>query len=226
MNIVYSKFWELVAKNSLDWESDVIRALLVRSTSAYAPNVDHDFLDAFTGGGGVEISVASYARQTLASPAVNLDDTNDRVELDCDNIAFGALETGQTVLAVIYYQQVGGDDSTPANDPLIAYVDGVIQVTLAADASTSATTIYVDPLHEALDSGTALDFGGGATCALSSSAAIGARSLSVTALAAAGTAGDTSLATASGSLLPVALGGGNFNCNINTEGLIQLLTAG
>ena len=223
-NIVYNKFLELIAKNDLDWESDVIRVLLERSTSAYSPDVDHDFLDSFTGGGGVEISVASYARQTLANGAVNLDDTNDRAELDGDNIAFGALETGQTVNAIIVYQQVGGDDTTPANDPLIAYIDGKITVTLAADAASSATTIYVDPLDEALDSGTALDFGGGATCSLSSSAAAGARSLSVTALGAAGTAGDTSEATASGSLLPVALGGGNFNCNLDTEGLIQLIS--
>lgn len=124
-NILYTKGIEqaLTAQADLDAAGTVIRCLLERSTSTYSPNKDHDFLDSFTTGGGVEISVASYARQTVANKAVNIDDANDRVEWDFDDIAFGSLESGQTADALIFYVQIGGDDSTPANDPLIAYID-------------------------------------------------------------------------------------------------------
>lgn len=122
-NILYSKFFRELATANLDFDNaaSVVRCLLVRSTSTYAPNKDHDFVSDLTN--LVEITVASYARQTVANKAVNIDDANDRLELDFDDIAFGALESGQTVLALIFYQQLGGDDTTPADDPLIAYID-------------------------------------------------------------------------------------------------------
>ena len=137
-NIIYTNFLELMADNDLDWETVVLRALLERSTSAYTPDKDHDFLDDFTTGGGVEISVATYARQTLAGAAAAEDAANDRVELDCNDIAFGNLEAGQTVQSIIIYQQVGGDDATPANDPLIARIDtdsgGILPAALGGGA--------------------------------------------------------------------------------------------
>ena len=137
-NIVYTKFLEQQALGNINWTSAVIRVLLERSTSTYTPNKDHDFLDSFTTGGGVEISVASYSRLTIASPAVNIDDVNDRIEHDHNDLAFGNLESGQTADALIYYVQVGGDDTTPANDILICYVDtdsgGVLPAALGGGA--------------------------------------------------------------------------------------------
>ena len=81
-NIVYTKFLAEMAANDLDWETSVIRFMLERDTSAYAPDKDHDFLDSFTGGGGVEIDVLSYGRVTMGGGAINIDDANDRIELD------------------------------------------------------------------------------------------------------------------------------------------------
>jgi hypothetical protein len=122
-NILYTKFFERALTGNLDFDAagTVVRALLERSTSTYTPNKDHDFVGDLTG--LVEVSVASYARQTVANKAVNIDDANDRVELDFDNIAFGSLESGQTADALIFYQQTGGSDATPNDDDLIAYVD-------------------------------------------------------------------------------------------------------
>lgn len=153
-NIIYTKALEQIFKQNLDWESVVVCALLERSTSTYAPDKDQDFLDSFTSGGGVEISAASYARQTLTGCATNLNDANDRVELDCGNIAFGSLEAGQVVKAILVYIQVGGDDSTPGDDVLLAYFD-----------------------------------------------------------------------TDAGALLPVSLGGGAFNVNVNLAGLLNVAQA-
>lgn len=133
-NLIYTKFLELVAKNDLDWETVVLRAMLERSTSTYSPDKDHDDRGDLTG--FVEISVGSYARRTLANAAVNLNDAADRVELDADDLAFGNLESGQTVKALVIYQQVGGDDSTPNDDILVAYIDtdsgGLLPAALAA----------------------------------------------------------------------------------------------
>jgi hypothetical protein len=122
-NIIYTKFLEQTWNGGADLDAAglVVRCLLERSTSTYSPNKDHDFVGDLSG--LVEITVASYARQTVANKAVVIDDANDRVEWDFDNIAFGNLESGQTVDALIFYIQTGGSDATPADDPLVCYID-------------------------------------------------------------------------------------------------------
>lgn len=221
--LIYPRGFDLI--NSV-WTSGVIRVLLERSTSAYTPDIDHDFLDDFTGGGGVEISVASYARQTLASAAKAWDATKNQLEYDCADIAFGSLEAGQTVKAAIYYLQVGGDDSTPANDNLLLYDDGKIDVVAAADAASSATTVWVQPLEAAIASGTAVDFGGGASTTLTSAAARGDRSIAVSSLPAGVTAGDVSASVQTTSILPATLQNGPFSIAVNADGLIVLTQRG
>jgi len=137
-NIIYTKALEQIQKTNLDWETAVLCVLLERSTSAYTPDRDQDYLDSFTGGGGVEISVVSYARRTLTGANINLNDPLDQVEFQCDNVAFGSLESGQTVKALLVYLQVGGDDGTPEDDILIAYIDtdslGALPVALGGGA--------------------------------------------------------------------------------------------
>ena len=122
-NIIYTKFLEQLANGSVDFDAGgtVVRCLLERSTSSYSPNKDHDYVSDLSG--LVEISVASYARQTVASKAVTIADASDRVELSFSNVDFGALETGQIVSGLIFYVQTGGDDTTPNNDVLIARID-------------------------------------------------------------------------------------------------------
>lgn len=206
--------------------SGTYRILLLRNTSTYTPNIDHDFLDDVFSNGGVEISVASYARQSLASLARAYDSTKNQIELDCADVAFGSLESGQTAEAAVVYRQIGGDDSTPANDDLILYDDGLIDVVLAANAANAATTLYVQPLEANIPNGTALDFGGGATCTLQSAASRGARSLSVSALGASATAGATDTDVATDSILPALLQNGPFSYQIHADGLIILTMRG
>lgn len=143
-NLIYTNGQYNVQKNDLDWETAVICVLLERSTSSYTPNKDHDFLDAFTTGGGVEISVASYARRTLTTPTINKNDALDQTELDCSNIAFGSLEAGQTVKALIVYVQIGGDDTTPEDDILLAYIDTVSGAALPVALGGGAFNITVN----------------------------------------------------------------------------------
>jgi hypothetical protein len=61
--------------------------------------------------GATECSAGGYARQTLASFAATEDDTNDRVNIDWADVAFGALATGQTVIGAFIY-----DPTTDTND--------------------------------------------------------------------------------------------------------------
>lgn len=111
--------------SGLDW-SDVaasFRVLLEEDASTYSPNPDHEFLDEATG--LVEVTAGGYARQDVDNRTVTTNTTNDRAELDADDIEFGAISaTGsQIAKGVILYLEVGGDDTTPENDLLIAYID-------------------------------------------------------------------------------------------------------
>lgn len=143
-NLLYSKFFERLATANLgmDAAGTVVRVLLERSTSTYSPNKDHDFVGDLTN--LVEVTVASYARQTVANKAVNIDDGNDRIELDFDDIAFGNLETGQTVDALIFYCQTGGSDATPNDDALIAYLDTATGLPAALGGGAFNVTINAE----------------------------------------------------------------------------------
>jgi len=140
-NIIYTKFFERLTTGNLDFDDagTVVRCMLERSTSSYSPNKDHDFVSDLTS--IVEVSVTSYARVTVGSKAVNIDDANDRVELDCADISFGALESGQTVEAIILYLQTGGDDSSATDDPLICYIDTATGLPAVLGGGTFTITI-------------------------------------------------------------------------------------
>ena len=137
-NIVFNKFKEQLSKN-IDWTTAVIRCLLERSTSTYTPNADHNFVSDLTG--LVEISVTSYARQTAGSPTCVEDDANDWAKLDANDIAFGNLEAGQQVKALIFYVQIGGSDATPADDILICRYDTDSGGALPANLGGGAFTV-------------------------------------------------------------------------------------
>lgn len=82
---------------------------------AYAPNIDtEEFYD------DISASVASGSTdQTLASKALNIDTTNDRVEFDATDLSIAnATIAGGTDMMVIYK-----DTGDPATSPLIAYID-------------------------------------------------------------------------------------------------------
>lgn len=220
--LIYPRGFDVI--NSV-WTTGVLRILLERSTSTYVPNIDHDFLDDFTTGGGVEISVASYARQTLGTMAKAWDATKDQFEYDCADVAFGSLESGQTVKAAIVYRQTGASDATPADDELLLYDDGKISVVAAADAAGAATTLWVQPLEADLPSGGTAVFGA-VTATLTAAASRGDRSLAVSALSGAITAGTTAVDVATTSILPAVLQNGPFTYQINADGLIVLTQRG
>lgn len=116
--------------------------------------------------------VSGSTDATLTNPATTVGD------LLADPIAFDPF-TG-TAGAIIAYAEVGAES---ADIPLL-WIDGKVQVVCAANAASSATTLYCEPLSAALSDNTVLTFSNGATAQLNGAAAAGARSLTVDSLAA------------------------------------------
>ncbi len=102
-----------------DWLSDVYRWMLLLSTATIVFDTD-DFVDDISAD---EITVGGYARQSVASPAVNEDTGNDEQEFDAADPTFSSLVTGETVGFDVIYKQVGGSDATPADDDLLVVHD-------------------------------------------------------------------------------------------------------
>lgn len=106
-NIVYNAGLRDLLKGASAFDTGTWKVLLERSTSTYSPNKDDDsILDA---SGLVQISVATYAIQTIGSPTITEVDASDLVKIDCGDVAFGNLEAGQTVLSAIVYRDDGGN---------------------------------------------------------------------------------------------------------------------
>ncbi|MHC2067638.1 hypothetical protein ACYFX5_09215 [Bremerella sp. T1] len=167
------------------FNSGVIRVLLEAHTSTYLPDRSHQYLSQFFANGGVELSEpASYARQTLTGKTAAADVVKHQFELDANDVAFGTLEiSSQRIISAMYYIEVGGDDSTPADDVLWMRDDGKIDIKLTAAASLSDTTLYVEPIAADLRDGTTIEFSGGGTCTLDGDHSKGDDTLSVSALA-------------------------------------------
>lgn len=125
--------------------------------------------------------------------------------LGAANPTFTAV-TGATVEAIAIYKDTG----TSSTSRMVYLTDGFQIATMAADAALSATTIWVEPLAGGIPSGTVLTFSNGQSATLSALAAQGARSISVTALGAAITAGHRANAPITGAGLPVTPNSGDI----------------
>jgi hypothetical protein len=111
-----------------------------------------------------------------------------------------------TVHGVALYKDTGTGTTSDA----IFFTDGRTLLTVAADAASSATTIWVDKLEGPIANGAAIVFSNGVTATLSAGAAAGARSLTVTALGGAIAAGHQGEAQTTGSGLPITLSSGSY----------------
>ena len=57
----------------------------------------------------VEVTVSGYSRQTMTTPTVTQDDTNDRANVAAPKVTFQTLGSGQDVGAAIVYKEIGTD---------------------------------------------------------------------------------------------------------------------
>lgn len=59
-----------------------------------------------------EVSVTSYARQTLTGRALALDSGNNRAKFTANSPSFGSLGTGQTAGGAVIFRDLGTGDGT------------------------------------------------------------------------------------------------------------------
>ena len=120
---------EGLLNGAFDFTNDTLRVLLLDDSSAYTFDADaHEFVDDLDGSSdgdapSNEPTDASYSRQTLTGNAVTEDTTDDEAVFDADDITFPSLSTTNDIQAVVVYRQVGGDDTTPADDEVLVVLD-------------------------------------------------------------------------------------------------------
>jgi hypothetical protein len=118
-----------IVKNDIDIETATIRAALIKDTTAYSPDaVNHSTVDDVLDGGPTaeEYDDTNYSRQDVSGMQVTSDTGDVEVVIDWDPTTWPSLGPntgGQTVQGVLFYVQVGGDDSTPGDDPVLKVVD-------------------------------------------------------------------------------------------------------
>lgn len=115
------------AGGDYDWAADVLRAIPVDAVPD--PDTD-DFVDDIT------VDEVDSVRVTIANAAIVEDAANDQVELDGDDFDFTAPDDG-TMVGFCICKQVGGDDTTPADDPFVAFLDTNDIVTNGGDISVT-----------------------------------------------------------------------------------------
>jgi len=123
-------------RGDIDLVSDTVRIALLKATTEYdADPAAHEFVDDVLDGGttGEELTDSNYSRQTVTGTTVTPDDTDDEAEWQADDVRFADLGGSETVEAILLYKQVGGDDSTPGDDPIIRIIDDADVGDLEAD---------------------------------------------------------------------------------------------
>lgn len=125
---VPNNFKEAVMEGSIDLTSDTIKVALFNNATSYTFDpANHTFLnDILDGGTTAEEfgngSGTGYSRQTLSNVTVTQDDTDNEGVFDADDVTFSGLD-GATIQGIIIYQQIGGDDTTPGDDRVLAVYD-------------------------------------------------------------------------------------------------------
>lgn len=120
---------------------------------------------------------------------------------------------GNPIQAVVIYDNTGGSDAARRVE---AFVDGKIRVVVDKGESSGVTTIRVEPLKGPIPNGTVINWSDGTSCTTNAVAAMGDRTITVTATAATLAVGATADVTATSAGLPVTPNGGNITFTVGT----------
>jgi hypothetical protein len=94
--------------------TDDIRMGLLKTLAGHGNVPDINFVaDMEAHADFAELTVAGYGRIALTGKSVTEDDTDDRAEVDSDNVAFGALAAGETIVGAFIYKHVTNDSDSP-----------------------------------------------------------------------------------------------------------------
>lgn len=120
-----NNYKEQLMEGVFDHTTDTLKVALVSDDTAYSFDpANHTFVNDVLDGGttATEFTGSGYSRQTLSNVTVTQDDTDNEGVTDADDVTFTSLD-GDTIQAIIIYKQVGGDDTTPGDDPIVAVYD-------------------------------------------------------------------------------------------------------
>jgi hypothetical protein len=136
--------------------------------------------------GAVQATPVALTTKTVAAGGI----------IDADDPTFSAW-TGTAHAWMIY--ESGGKN--------LFFNDGKAQVVMAADAASSATTLWVEPVEVDIPTATPMIFSNGVTATTNGAVTAGARSITVTAISGAIAAGHTADVAGTNSGLPVSATG-------------------
>jgi len=103
---------------------DTIGVLLGDDGTNYSFGADDaDYVGGIFDGGTTaqEFTGSGYSPQALTGQNIREDSGNNRAEFDANDVTFTGLD-GATIQFALVAKQVGGDWSTPGDDPLVAYI--------------------------------------------------------------------------------------------------------
>lgn len=156
-SFLYNAGVEKLLDGTIDWVADTIVAIPV--TSGYTANRDHEFVEEAANDVNEEElgqtpAVTNYTpghgndRPALAGKAINKDNANDRVELDCNDWSLTNVggASNDTIQAWVIAKQ-GTTDDTDAR--LIAYIDsagGAAPLPYTTNGSTLNVTVNAEGL--------------------------------------------------------------------------------
>jgi len=120
-----NNFKEQVMEAEFDFLNDTLKVALISDNTAYTFDpATHSFVGDVLDGGTTaqEFQGSGYARQGLSNVTVTQDDVDNEGVADANDVTFSGLD-GDTIQGDLIYKQVGGDDTTPGDDPIIAVYD-------------------------------------------------------------------------------------------------------
>jgi len=98
----------LALSGGLDVVNDQLDALALDAVTTTPDNPDHEFIDDIVAD---EVTDGSYARVTLTNVALAVNATDNRAEIDSDDIVFTALENGGVSVKFIVIAQIVTTDA-------------------------------------------------------------------------------------------------------------------
>jgi hypothetical protein len=203
MNALFNLGREGFLTGEIDYDTAVVK---VAPVEGYTFDAAHEFVSDVTGAGGT----------LLGTPQALTGKTTTSGTAGAANCTFtgtlnsGTLASGHTIGGFLVYQSsavTGGADVADTAQRVIGWFDGVDQLTCSVAASTSDTTVHVDPIPNDLASGSTVVFGA-VTATLTVPATAGDRTLTVSALSGGISVGTTGLTSAQGGM-PLTTNGGD-----------------
>lgn len=115
MTFVYEKALTKLMNDTIDLSTADLRVLIVGESSTVDTETEVEFISGFTTLDELT-GVTNYVRKALANEAIGEDLTNNRAELDADNVtwvALGGAANGTIQGFLVYVHVTDDDDSIP-----------------------------------------------------------------------------------------------------------------